>query len=87
VFWLGPCRCDEDTFGTMTEFPEAYVTPGLETLDEDVVGLVEDEVLDRIFDEETEVEVVAVELDATAELLAAAADDVIDAYPIRKAPR
>ena len=26
-FWLGPCRCVEETFGARTESPDAYMTP------------------------------------------------------------
>lgn len=78
----------------MTEFPEAYVTPGLGTLEEEVVGAVEAGVLDCMVEEEINVEVARIELmalmeealEAVAELLAAAADDMIDAYPIRMAP-
>ena len=35
VFLVSPCRCDEATFGATRAFPDAYVTPGLDTIDLD----------------------------------------------------
>lgn len=31
-FWLGPCKCESATSGTIMELPDAYVTPGPETV-------------------------------------------------------
>lgn len=71
----------------MTKFPEAYVMPGLETVDEAAGGKVEEDVLVSLTDEETEVKVVAAELETAAELLAAIVDEVMEVYPIRNAPQ
>lgn len=63
------------------------MTPGLETLDEDVVGPVEDEAPVCVIDKLSEAEAVAAELVAATELLAADAEDMMEAYPIRNAPK
>jgi hypothetical protein len=80
VFSVGPCRYDEATLGATTNFPEAYVMPGLDTIVSD--GGVATElrvVFDGLFDDDGVVGIDRLGLPPRAVTDAIAAEIVDDA--------